>query len=281
MRKDYDEAVSELHQAAHDSFVTERKRLAGELKAAGDKAGAAKLGKLPRPSVSAWAVNQLWWHARKEFEQLFDTAEQLRAGKLAARSAHREALTKLSARARQLLSENGHAASESTLRRVELTLAGLAASGSFEPDLPGALSKDRDPPGFDAFGGAAFANEPAQPKARAPEHDLSHAHEKKPTGEAQHASAEERRRAHAAAERARLAALAAKQREAEAHAKREAEARELQSALREARSELKKREAEHARLTKELATAERGLEQARAQVEKLERQSRDSEGRGG
>ena len=269
MATSYEEAAGELHRAAHDSFVTERKRLADELKAAGDKAGAAKLVKLPRPSVSAWAVNQLWWHARKEFEQLFESAEHLRAGKLDARGAHREALTKLSARARKLLAEGGHAASEATVRRVEMTLAGLAASGGFAPDPEGALSKDRDPPGFDAFGGAAFASEPSESKAREPEPSRGEKHATSAPKEP-HASAEERRREHAAAEKARLEAIAAKKREAEARAKREAEKRELEAALREAKSELKKRETEHARLAKELAAAERELEKARAAVEQLE-----------
>jgi hypothetical protein len=38
--------------------VAERRQLAGELKAAGDK-DAAKLAKLARPPISAWAVDQL------------------------------------------------------------------------------------------------------------------------------------------------------------------------------------------------------------------------------
>ena len=38
-----DEAVAELFRGPHATFVAERKRLAGELKAAGDKAGAATL----------------------------------------------------------------------------------------------------------------------------------------------------------------------------------------------------------------------------------------------
>lgn len=254
MSSRYDEAVSELYRAAHDAFVTERKRLADELKAAGDKTGAARLAKLPRPSVSAWAVNQLWWHAPKDFEQLFDSAKHLRSGKLDARAAHREALGKLSARGRKLLGEGGHAVSEATVRRVEMTLAGLAASGSFDPDPPGALSKDRDPPGFAAFSEAAFASEPAKTKPAAAEpHRTDHHPE------------------HAAAEKARHEAAAAKKREAEARAKRETELRQLHTQLRDAKAELKKRENERERVSKELATAERELEQAQAAVGAVEK----------
>src|SRR5450432_3017527 len=105
MESSYDEALAALYQTPHESFVAERQRLSAELKASGDKATAARLAKLARPTISAWAVNQLWWHARSAFDELFETAGELRAGKLAASSAHRQALAKLSARARKLLTD--------------------------------------------------------------------------------------------------------------------------------------------------------------------------------
>ena len=148
----YDEAVAELYQAPHADFVATRKRLAGELKAS-DKSGAAKLGKLGRPNVSAWVVNQLYWQARDLFDRLLETAAQIRAGDMAASAEHRDAITKLRQRATQLLEEAGHGATEGTLRKVATTLSALAVAGGFEPDAPGALADDRDPPGFDAIMG--------------------------------------------------------------------------------------------------------------------------------
>jgi hypothetical protein len=148
----YDDAVASLFQAPLDQFVAERKQLAGELKAAGDKAGAAKLAKLARPPISAWVVNQLWWHARDAFDALFETAQRLRDGKLEATAAHREAIAKLRARAAAILSDAEHGAIDATLRRVTQTLSALAATGGWDPDVPGALSADRDPPGFEAIG---------------------------------------------------------------------------------------------------------------------------------
>ena len=150
MPADYDAAVAELYQAPHASFVAERKRLAGELKAAGDKAGAAAFAKLGRPTISAWVVNQLWWHARDAFSLLLASAARLRDGDLAANADHRDALHRLKTRAAAMLAEAGHGATESTLRRVAQTLAAIAATGSWEPDPAGALATDRDPPGFDA-----------------------------------------------------------------------------------------------------------------------------------
>ncbi|MDP3153910.1 MAG: hypothetical protein Q8N23_14655 [Archangium sp.] len=152
MAATYDEAVAELFRGPHATFVAERKRLAGELKAAGDKAGAATFAKLGRPPISAWAVNQLWWQARPEFDAFLETARRMREGDLSATPAHRESIQALRTRAAALLTEAGNAANEATLRRVATTLSAIAAHGGFAPDLPGALSDDRDPPGFEAAG---------------------------------------------------------------------------------------------------------------------------------
>ena len=164
----YEDAVAELFLAPHANFVAERKRLAAELKAAGDKTGSTALGKLGRPPISAWAVNQLWRKAPAEFEMLFETAQQLRAGDLAATAAHREALAGLRGRAATILADAGNAANEATLRRVATTLSALAARGGFAPDLPGALSDDRDPPGFEAAGLPRRVVVPPAPSAPPP-----------------------------------------------------------------------------------------------------------------
>ncbi|HEY1533429.1 MAG TPA: hypothetical protein VGF76_05410 [Polyangiaceae bacterium] len=254
MTSSYDESVTALYRAPHESFVSERTRLAAELKAGGDKAGAARLTKLARPTISAWVVNQLWWHARKAFDALFESAQELRTGKLTARARHREALAQLGKQAQKLLSESGHAATEATLRRVTMTLSGLAAAGSFDPEAEGALSKDRDPPGFDAFGGEAFASgEPATKEAHA-EPAPKEAHAQRATKEAH-------------AETARAEAAAEKRRAAEAHAKKQAARKQLEASLHEAKQERSEREREHDKLTKELAAAAREVERARAAVE--------------
>ena len=129
---------AELYQAPLAEFIAERKRLAKD-----DKS----LAKLPRPTVSAWAVNQLWWHARDAFDAFLASAEKLRKGDLRATAAHRDALAKLRARAGAMIKDAGHATTEATLRRVTQTLSAIAAGG-WEPDEPGTISADRDPPGF-------------------------------------------------------------------------------------------------------------------------------------
>jgi hypothetical protein len=151
----FDDAVNELYRAPHDQFVAERKRLASELTSAGDKAAGARLSKRRRPTVPAWAVNQLWWSAREPFEKLLEHAARLREGDLDAADAHRKALAALRTRAQKTLTDAGHPANEATLRRITTTLSAIAAAGGFDPDPPGALASEREAPGFDAFGAAA------------------------------------------------------------------------------------------------------------------------------
>ena len=123
----YDDAVTALYRAPLDAFVVERKRLSLELKQAGDKGGAALLSKNPRPSVSAWVVNQLWWEARTEFDELFASGTRVRSGQLTEATAHRQATNQLVSRAAKLLSAAGHSASEATLRKVGANLSALAS----------------------------------------------------------------------------------------------------------------------------------------------------------
>jgi hypothetical protein len=260
----YDEAVRELYQAPHPAFVAERKRLAAELKAAGDKPGATQLGKLPRPPISAWAVNQLWWQEREAFDRLLATAARLRDGDLGANAPHREALTALRVRASTILGDAGHAGTEATLRRIATTLSAIAASGGFEPDPPGALSADRDPPGFEAAGipglAASAAASNSDATAAAPD---------------DHATRAEAARQHAAAEDATAKAAAAAEAEArrrreEAAARKLAERHRLEAALRTARGEVERRERELGRLERAVAEARTALDKSRVIADDLE-----------
>lgn len=167
MAATYEEAVAELFQGPHGTFVAERKRLAAELKTVGDKAGAATFAKLGRPPISAWAVNQAWWHDRAEFEVLLSTAQKMREGDLSVTQAHRESLSKLLARAQRVLTEAGNAAGPATMRRIGTTLSAIAARGGFDPEPAGALTNDRDPPGFEAAGiPAIVAPVPPRPELK-------------------------------------------------------------------------------------------------------------------
>lgn len=231
----YDAAVETLFQAALSDFVAERKRLAAELKASGDAAGAANLSKMARPAVSAWTVNQLWWKERAAFEALLSAAAQVKSGDRDASKQHREALAELRERATALLKEAGNAASEGTLRRIATTLAALAASGGFEPDPPGALVADRDPPGFETFVASAV------PASKAPAVTA-----KKDEAAAQR-RAEEEERKRRAAERERLSA-----------------------ALQDAKRIKSEQQREVTRLDSDLSSARQSLAETQALLEEIE-----------
>jgi hypothetical protein len=273
----YDDAVASLFQAPVDRFIAERKRLAGELKAAGDKAGAARLAKLTRPPISAWVVDQLWWHARAAFDALFETAHRLRGGKLDAMAAHREAIAKLRAQAVKILTGAEHDATEATLRRVTQTLSALAAAGSWDPDPPGALSADRDPPGFEAIGISSDVEPHDHAKAHAAPHvhdakahAAPHVHDAKAHDHAQaHAAELKRQQEHEAAAARAEAAAALRRAEAE-RAKAAAERHRIEAALRTAHGDVAQREREVVQLERELAVARQAITQARAVVEGLE-----------
>lgn len=189
-----DAATRELYQAPVEQFVAERKRLAKEL----DKADAKALLAKRRPTISAWVVNQLWWHARDAFDKMMKTADQLRDGKQVDKQ-HREAIASLRARASTMLKDAGHAPSEAVLRRVTTTLSALAAAGTWEPSQPGALADDLDPPGFGAVGLSLPSPAPAAaPKPHhAPTPKVDHAAERKRREEEQRKERERaKKRAH-------------------------------------------------------------------------------------
>lgn len=266
----YEDAVEALFRVPLEQFVAERKRLAGELKTAGDKAGAARLAKLTRPPVSAWVVDQLWWRARRAFDALFETAERVRRGDFGANAAHRDAIANLRAQAAQLLSETHHGASEATLRRVMQTLTALAAAGGWAPDTPGALSADRDPPGFEAIGLGNVIPFPVRPRAASEPATA-------PAGDAEAAAPREHRdfddlkhRRDLEAAAARAEAAAAQRRIDAEHARAAAERQRLEATLRTAQGEVTQRERQVVRLERDLAHTREQVAQAKAMVLDLE-----------
>jgi len=158
-----DSEVDALFQLALPEFTAARNALASKLQKAGDKTAAAEVKALAKPPVSAWVVNQLFWSVRTGFDKLLTVGARLRqaqASQLAGQATnlrellttHREALTELSRRAAAILSESGHQPSPDVMRRVTMTLEGLAAQGQRAgAPAPGRLTADVDPPGFETI----------------------------------------------------------------------------------------------------------------------------------
>ncbi|MGH9905444.1 MAG: hypothetical protein ACRD8U_07670, partial [Pyrinomonadaceae bacterium] len=160
-------------------FTAARNTLAGRLKRDGRGNEADFVKALVKPSISAWAVNQLYWKHREVFDRLFATGKRLRqaqtsnlARKVAdmrgALDTRLEVLSHLSDLATVLLRDAGHNPTPDTVRRVTTTLEAMSVYGS-SPNAPrpGRLTHDVDPPGFDALAslipGASMAQGTEEP----------------------------------------------------------------------------------------------------------------------
>lgn len=257
-----DVAIASLFQAPLEQFVPVRKQLSAELKAAGDKEGAARLLKLKRPTLSVWVVNQLWWLEQGSFAALLANARRMSIGDLTGTVEHRRVLGELREAARRLLTEAGHPANEATLRRSMTTLSALAAAGGFDPDRPGALQSDRDPPGFEALT-LSFA--PSDTPT--PETPAKSAAAPAPQAEASAVpSAQELQRA-----KAELAAQKVAEEARERAARAARERAELQAELSEARALLETQRALVAQLHERLQAEERELHSRREAAAEFER----------
>jgi hypothetical protein len=229
-----DDATDRLYGVALDEFVPERTRLAKELRDAGNREEADAVSKLRKPTVPAWALNQLARSERRDVDLLLDAGHRLReaqAGVLRgeerdaferARKTESDALKRLLREAEQLLGGNASAAAlnqiRDSLRAAAVSDEGreLLARGRFVKPLEATT-------GFELVAGLAGSTPPAR---RKPE-----------TGKA-----EARRRAQ--------------------EALRDARAR-----LREAEAEARTAAREVDRLRAELDRAEAAAEDAEARVE--------------
>lgn len=161
-RAELEGVLDGLFRGPREQFVPERNAAVQRLRARGHKEAAARLKALARPSLSAWAVNQLWWTARAEVEALLDAsrglAEALRSGagpaaQAAAGQVRRRALETLVGAAEDVLAAAGHATGMGTLRKVSTTLEAIATHaalglGDAAPVI-GRLTEDLEPPGFE------------------------------------------------------------------------------------------------------------------------------------
>jgi hypothetical protein len=153
---DLDAQIDRLYQLPLDEFTAARNALAKEAKAPTVK-------ELDKPNVAAWAVNQLYWQHRADYDRLVKAAERLRAehrkllsGKSSdirdTEKAHRDAIRTASDRVKELLQAGGHAASDQTLHAVQETLEALPSG-----DQPGRLTRPLKPMGFEALAGVSIA----------------------------------------------------------------------------------------------------------------------------
>ena len=218
---DRETAVDRLHAVPLEEFVAERKRLAKELRDAGDRDAAADVAKLAKPSAPAWALNRLARDQPGVVGDWLEAADALReasanpraTGRDALRSAiaaHRDATRQVLAAVRDGVRPNGRKLSEPMLERVRELLQAATVDPDESELLRAGRILERDE---DAQPPADLAAEEAaeKPAARAPKQRV-------------------RERAAVTAREAGEEERPAKQRTEEQRAAREREAREREAA---------------------------------------------------
>ncbi len=261
--------ADELYGLPLDRFVPERAALAKQLRSAGDRAGATEVAALSKPSVAAWAVNQLVRTQPRAIKELYaagdaltETQEQLMAGNGDARSLReansreRAAVDALIVLARGLLSSEGNELSPAVLDRVSETLNAAALDGDARAEVrDGRLLRELQHAGLGAVGvstsgvvRAARTAKPARPAPARPERgpDLR---------EAERARVEARRAARVAEAEARRRSEVAERAVHAAEQRREVAAKALEEAeerLGRAKAEAAGADEAHARAKAEL-----------------------------
>jgi hypothetical protein len=260
-------SIDELYQLPLSEFTPARNALATRLRKSGKVADADDVRSLVKPSIPAWAVNQIFWKHRPAFDRLLTSGDRLRKAQsstLAGKSGDvrgaldgvREALSELSRLAASELEAVGHNPSPGAMRAVTATLEALSAYGTSAavPHL-GRLVDEVDPPGFETLaalvpnaGGSTSSDTPSrilqfQQHAPLP---------KRKTGEDAHGREERREEER----RAKLAAATAAVHEADKNL------REARSAAQEAQAGLKKAAANAKDTEQAMIEAEQILDKA-------------------
>jgi hypothetical protein len=142
-----DDELDRLYQLPLTQFVESRNALAASLKKSGDADAARRVRALPKPSASAWAVNQLYWTARPRFDELIAASDRYRSAQKAALAGDGSELAEAEWNRRRAIDE----ALQTSLRIV----------GESDPSPP--LMR-RKAPGFGAL--TSLAPPPEQVSAR-------------------------------------------------------------------------------------------------------------------
>ena len=162
-----EEEVDRLYDLPLDEFTAARNELGRRLKREGDAEAAEQVGSLTKPTVAAWAVNQLARHEPEAVRSLLNVAARLRSAQerslkgervadelRAAQSEERDVIRDLAHRAGELLRNADRPASGTTLEKVSSLLRAAAVDERSRTLLRrGRLSGDVEVSGFDAFAG--------------------------------------------------------------------------------------------------------------------------------
>ncbi len=263
--------IDDLYRGPLDEFTAARNALAKTLSGA----EAARVRKLPKPSLVPWAVNQLYWRARPTYDRLLtsgarlrktqiDALEGRRADVRAAGEAHRAAIADAVKDASRIAAAAGvHPAPDALTRTIEaLSLMREA------PDPPGRLTEALQPAGFEALAGVPVAAA-APPNAKVSEPGASG---RSRDAQALHDPRLPQESATPTRQDARRAAEAQKQEREEAR-RREAAARAHAAAVQKAESTLARAQSAAALAREAAERADKAVADAEANLRAVQTRS--------
>jgi hypothetical protein len=263
-RRPNEELIDHLYALPPADFTRERNALAKEI---GGQEG-KRVRALPKPSASAWIVNQLYWRDRATYEELTTASDRLRAahravlaGKKAdltgADAAHRDAVKAALTSTLGLAKEAGQAVSSATHNEITRTLETLSSE-----DPPGRLAKPLSPEGFEALRGM-----PIVERARTAKEEVKKAGRPGTVRSPSHLTLVKSRKD---TERALAGARERERKEKAAVAALEKQVAAAERKVAASKAAWDRAQAEEARLRKKLREAEHTLDQAAEARRKLE-----------
>jgi hypothetical protein len=173
-----DDEIDRLLAAPLPTFVEERRRIAGALKAAGRRDDAKTIASINKPSLPVWVVNQLARVEGSRLTRLGVLTDELRevptspaasAGYAQLVTEHREALRALRAAAERVLAGAGHDAGPALLERIVHSLrAGMADREMRAAIESGRLRREIGEVDFTSMVGGGAGGDPPSGRETAP-----------------------------------------------------------------------------------------------------------------
>lgn len=268
-KAELEERIDELYKLPLDEFTGARNALAKD-------SGEASVKKLEKPSVAAWAVNQLYWRERKLYDEVIKTSGQLHAAykqQLAGKTPdvravevfQKEAMRRAKHAIRRMLEEAGNRGADAVMMPITETLDALPST-----DRPGRLTKPLRRTGFEVLQGVTIA---ARAKDAPPRIEPKKTPAEKETEKDRRKREADQQELLMAKERLRFAEAA--EREAEASLDRAKRTLERAERTRERiEGELSEAHIAERGARKELASSESALAKARAERGRLEQKIR-------
>ena len=168
---DVEAGLDRLYSQPLDEFIAARNELAKEID---DPDGAKRVKQLKKPSVAAWAMNQLARKHKDQVSELLSVRDELEKARSpkelrALSTRRRELVARLTTLAKNVLEGSPHGASHATLEKIS---QGLLAGGSDEETellVKGRLTREPTASGLEALGfGADVAEDDEEPARSVP-----------------------------------------------------------------------------------------------------------------